>query len=141
MLFIFQEESSGVASEFLRFFIDPNYLDAPGAEDVALNWVIAGTVIAMVLMAVMELGKWLRKERAALTHKRWPLLRVFGWTFLGWAPVFAIIWLFYYFNTDFKMVMGVGGFFKGVLFAWLSYFVLMIVVDFIIPRFRSDYGK
>lgn len=94
----------------------------------------------MICTAVMASGKWLLKERAHLKNKRWPMVKVFGWLLLGWLPVILVLGLIYYFSINFTMILAIGGYFKGVIFTALLYGLVMIVVDLIIPRFRSDYG-
>lgn len=138
MPFILQDDVIGGSSEFLRFFVTNH--DIEGAEDVALSWVLTGVVIAMICTAVMASGKWLLKERAHLKNKRWPMVKVFGWLLLGWLPVILVLGLIYYFSINFTMILAIGGYFKGVIFTALLYGLVMIVVDLIIPRFRSDYG-
>lgn len=142
MLFIFQEEvSDSWLSSFFRFFIDPNYLDAPGSEMAASNWVFTALVVAVLVAGLMEVVKWVRKERASINRKHWPLRSVFGWIALGFLPILIFVLAFYLTDNSFKQVLGWGGFFKGVVFGWLIYVVVMIVVDICVPRFRSDYGK
>ncbi|MBL8191602.1 MAG: hypothetical protein JNK38_26525 [Acidobacteria bacterium] len=138
MLFILQEEGS--SSAFLRFFIDPSSYDAEGAADVALSWVLTGVVIAVVCTAMMAGGKWFFKVRAPMKAQRWSLLKVFGWLVLGWLPILLTLGLIYYFSINFTMILAIGGYFKGVIFTALLYALVMILVDFIIPRFRTDYG-
>jgi hypothetical protein len=60
---------------------------------------------------------------------------------LGWVPILVAILTEYYLNISFKQILGVGGLFKGIVFAWVLYTISMFVADFIVPRFRSDYGK
>lgn len=142
MLFIFQEEVSGSwLSSFFRFFIDPSYLDAPGAEMAASSWVFTALVIAVLFAALMEVIKWVRKERASLNRKHWPIRAVLGWMALGCLPILLCVLGFYASDNRFKQVLGLGGFFKGVVFGWVVYVVAMVVVDLFVPRFRSDYGK
>jgi polyferredoxin len=138
MLFILQDDVVGGSSAFLRLFVTNQDID--GAEGVALSWVLTGIVIAAICTAVMAGGKWLLKERAHLGCKHWPLPKVFGWLLLGWLLILLVLGLIYYFSIDFTMILAIGGYFKGVIFTALVYAVVMIVVDLIIPRFRSDYG-
>jgi hypothetical protein len=139
MLFILlQDDVVGSSSAFLRFFVTNH--DVDGAEDVALSWVLTGVVIAGVCTAMMAGGKWVFKERASLGGKHWPLPKVFGWLLLGWLPILLVLGLIYYFSINFTMVLAIGGYFKGVMFTALLYVLVMIVVDLIITRFRSDYG-
>lgn len=140
MLFIFQEEVSGSwLSSFFKFFIDPNYLDAPGAEMAASSWVFTAMVIALLFAALMEVVKWIRKERAPLNRKHWPLRFVLGWMALGCLPILLCVLGFYAADNRFKQVLGLNGFFKGVVFGWMVYAAVMLVVDFAIPRFRADF--
>lgn len=141
MLFNLQGDGAGSSSAFLRFFIDPSNYDADGAAEVALGWVLTGVVIAMICVAMMASGKWLFKERAPLPAKRWSLSKVFGWLLLGWLPILVALGLIYYFSINFTMILAIGGYFKGVIFTALIYALVMVVVDFIVPRFRTDYGR
>ena len=133
-----QDES---ASPFLEWFIDENNRGIDGAEDTALSWVITGVVIAVLVTGAMMLIKWFRKERASIVNKRWPLPKVLLFIFAGLFPLFVVLLAIYYFNLNFTMVIGAGGFFKGVVFAWLLYFIFMIGGDFIAPWSRPDWAR
>jgi len=133
-----QDES---ASTFLEWFIDENNRGIDGAEDTAMNWVITGVVIAVLITGVMMLIKWFRKERAPIVNKHWPLSKVFLFMFVGVFPLFIVLLIIYYFDLDFMMIIGTSGFFKGVLFAWLLYFIFMIGGDFITPWSRPDWAR
>lgn len=133
-----QDES---ASPFLEWFIDENNRGIDGAEDTAMSWVITGVVIAVLVTGAMMLIKWFRKERASVVNKIWPLPKVLLFIFAGLFPLFAVLLAVYYFNLNFTMVIGTGGFFKGVVFAWLLYFIFMIGGDFIAPWSRPDWAR
>lgn len=140
MSFLLQDDGAESSSEFLRFFIDPANYGTSGAEETALSWVLTGIVIATSCAALMATGKWLFKEHAPLPAKPWRLPKVFGWLVLGWLPILIVLGLIYYLNIDFKMILNIGGYFKGVIFTAIIYALVMIGADLIIPRFRSDYG-
>jgi hypothetical protein len=130
-MLILQEESANL---FLDWFIPENNRGIAGAQDTAMSWVISGIVIAVLITGAMSFLKWLLKERASLRDKRWVISKVILYMLAGWVPVFAILWLFYYFNDDFKMVLEVGGFFKGVLFTWSLYIFFMVGMDLLWSR-------
>ena len=102
---------------------------------------ITGIVIAVLVTGLMMLIKWFRKERASVVNKIWPLPKVFLFMFMGLFPLFVVLMTIYYFNLNFAMVIGMGGFFKGVVFAWMLYLIFMISGDFIAPWSRPDWAR
>jgi hypothetical protein len=135
-MLILQEESSNL---FLDWFIPEGSRGIAGAQDTAMSWVLSGIVIAVLMTGGMIFLKWLLKERAPLPRKRWVISKVLLYMLTGLLPVFAILWALYYLNDDFKMILEIGGFFKGVLFTWSLYIFFMIGMDLLASWSRPDY--
>jgi hypothetical protein len=142
MLALLQDEnsSSWLGDLAQRLFLDPNSYGVPGAQETAMSWMLTGLVISVLLTGTMALVKKLRKDRATVNGKRWSLPKVFGFAAIGLFVVFAILLAVYYFSLNFTSIIGVQGFFKGVVFAWVIYLLTMVGNDLIWPWSRTDYG-
>lgn len=136
-MFILQEETT---NSFIEWFIDENNRGIAGAEDTATSWVITGIVIAVLITAAMLFVKWLMKERATIKDKPWSKSKIVIFTLVGLMPMFAVLLAVYYFNLNFTMIIGIGGFFKGIVLAWIFYIALMVIGDLLTPWSRHDYA-
>lgn len=144
MLRMFLQAGEAIADEggssWLDVFVKETMIEVAGSRATAQEWAITGAVLAVLLTGLMLALKWVLKERAGLVGGVWPLRKVWGFAFAGVFPAFVVLLALYYFNLNFSMILGVGGFFKGVVFEWLLYLAAMFAGDMTIRRFRSDYG-
>jgi succinate dehydrogenase hydrophobic anchor subunit len=113
------------ANDFLRWFTENRI---KGWEDTAESWLITAVVIAVICAGLMLLYKLLRKKTARnIREQTWSKGRTAVLILIGLLPVFVCILTAWYTSSDFFNVMRVSGLFKGVLFAWLLYLLLMII--------------
>jgi Na+/H+-dicarboxylate symporter len=114
-----------LANDFLRWFAENRIR---GWEETSQSWIITAVVIAVLCAGLMLLYKLMRKKAARnIIEQTWSRRRTALMILVGLAPVFLFILTAWYTSSDFYNVMGVSGLFKGVLFAWLLYLLLMII--------------
>ncbi|MBS1807716.1 MAG: hypothetical protein JST84_05955 [Acidobacteria bacterium] len=142
MLMMLLQEEAGASSldKWVEVFIEPNNLNVQGAHETAFSWAMTGIVIAVLITGSMAALKWFLKERAALKDKRWKLAKVTGFMAAGLLIAFIPLLAIYYLSMNFTLILGVQGFFKGVIFAWVIYLLAMLASDLIAPWSRTDYG-
>jgi hypothetical protein len=119
-------------SDFLQFFADNR--DYDNWEEIALNWVITGIVVSIVVAGIMMAFKWWRKKSAGVIRlESWSRGETLVLIAVGLFPVFLITLILYYNSRDFGNVVGVGGLVKGILFSWLLYFLFVVVGHAVSP--------
>jgi Na+/H+-dicarboxylate symporter len=113
------------ANDFLRWFTEDRI---KGWEETAESWLITAVVIAVLCAGLMLLYKLMRKKAARnIIEQTWSKRRTALLIVIGLLPVFLCILTAWYTSSNFFNVMRVSGLFKGVLFAWLLYLLLMII--------------
>lgn len=143
MRILFQGDTDpGLSTEsnWADWFLTEAMREIAGSRETAQEWAITGIVLAVLLTGVMLAIKWKLKERVGLSHQTWQLPKVCGFALLGLFPAFLLLLLIFVFSVNYKMILGWGGLFKGVLFEWVLYLVAMFIGDMAIRRFRTDYG-
>lgn len=96
--------------------------DVEGWETTAADWLIASTVVAVVIALLMVLLKWVLKQRATgPREKTWSRGRSVTFVLCGLLPVALLVGLVWYLSLDFHTIAGVSGLFKGILIAWVLY--------------------
>lgn len=119
-------------SDFLQFFADNR--DYDNWDEVALNWVIAAVVVAVVGTGLTMAFKWWRKKAAGVIRlEAWSRGETLVLIAVGLLPVLLLTLLIYYYSRDFENVVGVGGLMKGILFSWLLYLFLTVVGHAVSP--------
>jgi Na+/H+-dicarboxylate symporter len=113
------------ANDFLRWFTDNRI---KGWEDTAQSWLITAVVIAVLSAGLMLLYKLMRKKAARnIREQTWSTGQTILLILMGLLPVFFFLLIAWYTSANFYNVMSVAGLFKGVLFAWLLYVILMVI--------------
>lgn len=125
-----------VVSDFLRGFLDNPRV--PGAENTALNWLIAAAVIAAVCTAGAMINKAVRKGMAETADKKiWSrgetILLIIAWM----GPVLLVTVAVWYLTRNFYNIVGVGGLFKGIALGWLLYLALAFFAHLASPWRRE----
>ena len=125
-----------VASDFLRGFLDNPRV--PGADNTALNWLIAALVIAAVCTAGAMIFKGTRKSMAKTANERiWSrgqtILLIIAWM----GPVLLVTVAVWYLTRNFYNIVGVGGLFKGIALGWLLYLALTFFAHLASPWRRE----
>lgn len=110
----------------LEWFTGDTSID--GWQDTALSWLITALVIAVVCTGLMALIKFILKQKAPNPKRRiWPRSKAVIFILLGLLPVLLLAVVVWYMSRDFVNIMTVSGLFKGILFSWLLYLLLMLV--------------
>jgi small-conductance mechanosensitive channel len=109
----------------LEWFTGDTSVD--GWQETALNWLIAALVISVVCTGLMAVVKFVMKQKASRPEQRiWPRGKAVLFILLGLLPVLLLAIIVWYLSRDFVNIMTISGLFKGILFAWVLYLLLML---------------
>jgi hypothetical protein len=102
--------------------------DVEGWESTATNWLIAATVVAVIMALLMVVVKWgLKQQATSPREKTWSRGRSVTFVLYGLLPVALIVGITWYLSLDFHTIAGVPGLFKGIFVAWILYTGCMLV--------------
>jgi hypothetical protein len=97
-------------------------------QSTAISWLIAAVVIAATCTGLMVLIKAFMKMRAPNPRGRiWPRGKAVIFILTGLFPVLVSVSSAWYLSRDYTNIITISGLFKGVLFAWVLYILLMLV--------------
>jgi hypothetical protein len=126
------------SSSFLQLFIDSCEDEGDGCDETALNWVTATIVVSIVAALLMLAVKGLKKYAAInLIQKAWSRGQTVVLIIVGLLPVLIALIFIWYTTRNFFNYVGVGGLFKGVVFAWLLYALMMFAGHLLSPWRRE----
>lgn len=122
--------------DFLRLFIEN--IESDNWQDTATSWLITAIVVA-VLSAIITFGiKAFLKASAKLSKEKiWSRGKTWLLIVAGLFPLFLVLLVIWYLTRDFVNFVQIGGLFKGTVFAWLVYALLMIFGHLVSPWRRE----
>lgn len=122
--------------DFLRWFIEN--IESDNWQDTATSWLITAIVVA-VLSAIIAFGikAFLKASAKLQVEKIWSRGKTWLLIAVGLFPLFLVLLTIWYFTRDFINFVQVGGLFKGTVFAWLLYTLLMIFGHLVSPWRRE----
>jgi H+/Cl- antiporter ClcA len=123
-------------SDFLRFFIEN--IEPDDWADIAMDWLIAAIVIAVLGAGLIFAFKGARKSTADIAkNKIWTRRQTWLLIVVGIFPIFIALLCTWYLTRDYHNYIQFGGLLKGTLFAWLVYLFLMVTGHLVSPWRRE----
>lgn len=98
-----------------------------GWQETALNWLLAALIIAVICTGLMAVVKFILKQKASRPEQRiWSRGKAVLFILCGLLPVLLLAIVVWYLSRDFVNIMTISGLFKGIVFAWVLYLLLML---------------
>lgn len=108
----------------------------------ATLWVMAAIGVGLLMAFCPLLVKLLQKLISDNEHRKiWKIRSTWLLILGGLLPTALIIFLAYYFERDFRDCVSGAGFFLGLLVAFISYLMLVVIGHLLTPWRRELIGR
>ncbi|MFN0141504.1 MAG: hypothetical protein ACKVQW_15640 [Pyrinomonadaceae bacterium] len=121
-------------NDFLRTLVEL----ADDEPDTATAWVTTAVVLAVLVALLIFAFKGFRKYMAEIARRKiWTRRQTWLAIVVGFVPIFLSLLVIRWFSLDYTNFISIGDLFKGTLFAWLVYLILMVLGHLVSPWRRE----